>query len=192
MRLILPLLLAATPLWAEGFSTEISGDFTGDGIEDYAALIRVDGTEEADLVVQMSNGSGEVRAERLVFVGYYPGQKPSLAITPHGSLQVREENISMGINRWWMVLTLAYRDGALRMAGFTHEHYNPYTFDGGHCDLNFLTQRGKVNSWKGSSPDLQTKSIRVSSSAVPVTDWVVPAAPYYNNEMPAECALVFD
>jgi hypothetical protein len=76
-------------------------------------------------------------------------------------------NEAIGRNRWHLTLTIAWRDGAYRVAGVTYGHYD--TLDpenSGGCDLNLLTGRGVQTT------SLGTQSVTaVDLPAIPVTDW---------------------
>lgn len=74
----------------------------------------------------------------------FSGSRPSLTVNQAGSLLVNHRN-DMGRDRWARTLTIAYRDGAYRLVGFTYEYFdavNGYRFN---CDYNLLTGRGVKN-----------------------------------------------
>lgn len=183
MRFILPLVFAASPLWAQGFTTDLIGDFTGDGIPDLARLIEAGDTGEADLLIRLNGDPKDMWVERAVWVGGI-GQKPSLRLTPGGSLQVVSENISIGRNRWEQIITLAWRKEQLMIAGYTYRWYDTLNLDGsGSCDLNLLSGKGEiVTGGNGDAPE-QRSWVALQTQSRPYYLWL------YN--MPEECAGLF-
>ncbi|WP_282181929.1 hypothetical protein [Aliiroseovarius marinus] len=179
MRWIIPFLLLASPAWAEGFSVQISGDFTGDGVEDHAALMDFGHTGDADLLLKLGGGE-TLWVQDVVWVGGI-GQQPSLTVTPHGSLQVMSHNSAIGRNRWEQIHTLAWRDGAMRIAGYTYRWYDTLNLDDiGSCDLNLLSGKGEV----ATGQEAVSRAISVSTPAYLVQNWPT--------DMPPECAALFD
>lgn len=180
MRWILSFLLIAPPVFAEGFSTQVSGDFNADGIADHAALVEFGDTGEADLLLKMGDGGQTIWVQNIVWVGGI-GQQPSLSVTPHGSLQVMSHNSAIGRNRWEQIHTLAWRDEAMRVAGYTYRWYDTLNLeDSGACDLNLLSGKGEV--LKGQNG--VTRVISTTSRAHLVQDWIY--------DMPPECAALLE
>ncbi|UWP89085.1 hypothetical protein [Aliiroseovarius crassostreae] len=175
MRVLFPLLLVATPAFAEDpFPLHIKGDFTGDGVADSAEITEPE-MGEGTLHLTLSNGPPVVRPN-LVWIGGI-GQEPWLDITPAGSLEVISQNSSIGRNRWEQTLTLAFRNGQMRVAGYSFFWRDTLNLDDiGFCDLNLLTGKGMIHLGQDENPT----AIRVTTKAVPIADW--PA------EMPTECA----
>lgn len=162
----------------EPFSAHIRGDFTGDGRIDTAVIVE-DLTGEGLLHLTLSQGVIH-RLENFVWIGGI-GQQPRLEITPHGSLLVISENSSIGRNRWEQVITLAYRNNALRVAGFTYRWYDTLNLDdNGVCDLNLLSGKGEITLGQDDTP----KTIRLTTKSRPVTEWP--------SDMPKECADVYN
>lgn len=161
----------------EPFSAELHGDFTGDGKTD-RAILHEDKLGEGLLHLTLSQGV-EHTLENFVWIGGI-GQEPRLELTKHGSLLVISENSAIGRNRWEQVLTLAFRDGAMRVAGYTFRWYDTLNLDDiGTCDLNLLSGNGEITLGQ----DDKTTRITVQTRALPVTDWP--------EDMPAECAEVY-
>lgn len=180
MRWIIPFLMAASPAMAEGFSTQVSGDFNEDGIADHVALIDFGDHGQADFLLKLGDGLQTIWLQNLIWVGGI-GQQPSLTITPRGSLQMMSHNSSIGRNRWEQIHTLAWRDGAMRVVGYTYRWYDTLNLeDSGSCDLNLLTGNGEISEGQGGD----TRLISVSSPAFAVQDWLF--------EMPPECAVLLD
>ncbi|MCK0126695.1 hypothetical protein MWU76_20055 [Gelidibacter sp. F2691] len=180
MRLTLPLLLVAAPVWADGFATQVTGDFNKDGIADHVAVVEFGGWGQADLLLKLGDGLETIWVQNIIWVGGI-GQQPSLKITPHGSLQVIAHNSSIGRNRWEQTHTVAWRDGAMRVVGYTYRWYDTLNLeDSGSCDLNFLTGKGEVS--KGQEG--QTQVISVKTQAYLVEDWTYDVVP--------ECAALLE
>ena len=78
------------------------------------------------------------------------GQEAYLALGPAGGVQLVSGNDAVGRGRWFQVVTIAHRDGALRVTGVTYSWRD--TLDpeaGGTCDLNLLSGRGVVQTAAG-------------------------------------------
>lgn len=179
MRALIPLIFAATPAFAEDpFHSHLEGDFTGDGLTDSAEIIEVE-QGEGMLHLTLSNADS-VNKPNLVWIGGI-GQEPRLELTAHGSLLVISENSAIGRNRWEQVLTLAFRDSVMKVAGYTFRWYDTLNLDDtGSCDLNLLSGKGDITL----GPEAKTSRITVKTPALPVTDWP--------EDMPGECARVYN
>lgn len=75
----------------------------------------------------------------IVYAGTLAGQVPSLEIAPNGSLQIRSGQTAIGRGPWEMVLTLAQRQGDLRVAGYGFEAWDRFEATAVSCDWNLLT-----------------------------------------------------
>lgn len=115
----------------------IAVDLDGDGAADVATLL-VGVDIDADLTVELSSG-GLVVVEAMAWRGGLYGTQPGLAVSDRGSLLVTAENSAIGRWRWRETTTIAYRGGALVVAGYTFAGYD--TIDGTQidCDVNLLT-----------------------------------------------------
>lgn len=183
MRYILPLVFVASPVWAQGFTTELVGDFTGDGIPDLARLIEAGDTGEADLLMRLNGDPKDMWVERAVWIGGV-GQQPSLNLTPGGSLQVISENIAIGRNRWEQVITLAWRKDQLMVAGYTYRWYDTLDLENsGICDLNFLSGKGEIVTGGNGDAEEQRAWIKLRTEGRPYFLWLY--------DMPEECAALF-
>lgn len=186
-QLLIALITAFLPLYAfadtqdaieEPFSTLIQGDFTGDGRPDMA-MLHEDKLGEGVLRLALSQGITHV-VQDFVWIGGF-GQEPWLELTEHGSLLVASHNSAIGRNRWEQVITLAYRDDALRVAGYTFRWYDTLNLDDtGVCDLNLLSGKGEINLGQDDAP----KTIRLTTKSRPVTEWP--------SDMPKECAALLN
>ncbi|MDF0601186.1 hypothetical protein P1J78_10640 [Psychromarinibacter sp. C21-152] len=161
---LLSLLLAA-PALAQAVVDSSLSDLNGDGLRERFTLLHYPGADTVDLIVE-DTGTGRVTARDIAWTGGI-GQQPDIDVAPNGSIRLHSRNESIGRNRWVQTLTIAYRDGAYRVAGFTYEFYDTLNPDAaGSCDLNLLTGRGFVT--RGPGPK---KTIAHDVAARRVTDW---------------------
>lgn len=134
-------------------------------------VILVETEEGADLYVFTDAGEGwkqVAHAKDMVWRGGMYGQEPWMEATEHGSLKIYSENSAVGRNRWEQVLTIAYRNGVFRVAGYTYSYYDTLDPDAnGQCDVNLLTGKGVLNG----------KNFKTSLSALPVQDWTMDTRP---------------
>ena len=129
-----------------GVLGRMMGDWNGDFMPDQAELIAVDG--QADLRLTLSDGVGrsrEIMARGIVWRGAMAGTEAALFPSDAGGLVVVSQNSSIGRYRWEERLTLAYRDGAMRVAGVTRSTFDTIGRKKNDCDLNMLTGEGTVN-----------------------------------------------
>ncbi len=168
--LALPIL--ASPATAQAIDTAniiaiAAGDFNKDGVADAAMLVK--GPEDNDLWLFVADPDHRLlrlhsHAVNVVWgndVSF--GQEPSIEALPNGSLKVSSKNEAIGRDRWQLSLTLAFREDALRVAGYTFSWYD--TLDeanNGECDLNLFSGKGVV---KG-------KPITFEPQRTAITDWL--------------------
>lgn len=102
-----------------------------------------------------------------VWSGEMAGTMPSLDQNSAGSVLVKAENSAIGRNRWEQIITIAYRDNALRVAGFTYTWYDTLDLaEYGQCDVNYLS--GKATFQKADNPK---KSYDLIGHALPIDAW---------------------
>ncbi|MHA7772444.1 hypothetical protein [Roseibium sp. M-1] len=151
-------------------TVQVDGD-----IYRYRAIL-AETEEGADLYIFTDAGDGwkqAVHARDIVWRGGMYGQEPSLEAQEHGSLKVLSENSAIGRNRWEQVLTIAYRGGEFRVAGYTYSYYDTLDPDAnGLCDVNLLTGKGELNG----------KPIKTTLGALPAQSWTM-------DTRPPECAV---
>lgn len=99
---------------------------------------------KADLVIlagEPDDDAGEPLAigRGVVWMGQMAGQIPTLAVTDNGGLQLRAEQIGIGRSPWEEVLTLAEREGQIRIAGYTLRQWDRLNAASAVCDWNLLT-----------------------------------------------------
>ncbi|SHH47412.1 hypothetical protein [Cognatishimia maritima] len=161
---LLFLFFLATPALAE---TQVRADLDGDGAleryeltHDYKNTVTLRIWEKDKLVAE---------APDLVWKGGLAGQDPELALASNGSVQVISQNEGCCRNRWRHVLTLAYRQGAIRVAGVTYTWRDTLDLEAfGTCDVNLLTGKGFAR--RGNGPE---KWFRVEGGAPQVTEWAI-------------------
>lgn len=133
--------------------------------------ILVETEEGGDLYVFTDAGEGwkqVAHAKDMVWRGGMYGQEPWMEANEHGSLKIYSENSAVGRNRWEQILTIAYRNGVFRVAGYTYSYYDTLDPDAnGQCDVNLLTGKGVLNG----------KNFKTSLGALPVQDWTMDTRP---------------
>ena len=178
MRLALLLILLAGPVASQ--DAVIRADLDGNGhAETFRLLVPTD-DPQADLEV---TGQWQTRLyPGLGWAGASAGTLPRLELAANGSLRLITENMAIGRNRWEQAITIAFRDGAYRVAGYTYTFYDTLDLDShGFCDVNLLTGRGVLQS--GTGPEKTVREWRMR--AVPLDDWTM-------DSMPGVCAPMFD
>ena len=159
------LCLTAIAAQAEQFGPMVASDLNGDGVMERFVLIDKEEDYRVDLVITDPRG-GVTVARDIAWRGGI-GQEPMLDLAPNGSVRVVSMNESIGRDRWWLTLTIAHRDGAYKVAGFTFDWYDTLDPEAyGVCDLNLLSGKGLLT--KGDTPERQ---IRASLLAREVTEW---------------------
>lgn len=146
----------------------ITNDWNDDGGMDRAVLVLPDNEDDdAGLYLYLSDDASpppqlSIFKPNLVWTGVMWGTIPRLALGKSGSLEVHSMNAAIGRNRWSQKLTLAYRNKAFVVAGYTYESYDTlqpnYAFS---CDINLLTGKGLKNE----------KPVKVSQPVVKLADW---------------------
>lgn len=154
--------LGAGPVLAEDIAPEriidaVTGDWNKDGKSDLAVLVgpKEKGDDigiliylrdaDHDLLKPVANAPAKVWGNASLD-GMF-GQDPHLEALANGSIAVHSENSGIGRDRWEQTLTLAYRNGAFIVAGYTYSHYDTLDPDaGGTCDYNVLTGKATVGS----------------------------------------------
>ncbi|TDL79739.1 hypothetical protein E2L08_09045 [Palleronia sediminis] len=182
--LALCLALAAVPLAADEFGegearhltrivditrVDILPDTPGDEIallargrddSDMADLIVLDGFDRTPLFVRRG----------LVFAGPMAGQEALFSPRGNGSIAVVAGNTGIGRTAWDEVLTLAHRDGALRVAGYSHVAYDRIDNASASCDVNLLTG-GWETTVSPAGGTAVARSGKGVADAPPVADW---------------------
>ena len=166
--LVLALLLPAAPAFADGEAKpvgEVTGDLNGDGAPDKARLVAHD--DDVDLEIFLAAGgklpeTPTVTVAQLGWMGAMAGQEPTIAIDKRGSLIVTFRNDSIGRDRWNEQYTIAWRQGALMVAGYDYQYRD--TLDLKHigvCSVNFLAGKGTRND----------KPFSLAAGGIPLAKW---------------------
>lgn len=175
---VLVLALLAGPAFAqEELNRSVTTDLDGDGRAETYTLIE-GGADVVDLMVD--DGTGWATARRVAWDGGSPGQRATLALSEAGSVVIESGNDSVGRDRWHLLVTLAHRDGDIRVAGLTYDRYDtlePGT-GWGQCDLNLLSGRGAMDGPGGPSV------FEAPGEAPPIWDWDESRLPEL---LPVEC-----
>lgn len=159
-----------------------TGDLDGDGARDAALLVApdADSTDDHALIVLRGTGFDEGAMEPwLSFddaawggTGMVVGNRPSVNFTGAGSLLLKSGNGAIGRDRWFQTVTLAWRDEALLVAGFTYSFYDTLDPDAnGGCDINILTGSG-ISTDNGRDSAVSRRAQRLE-----LGDWLSAGAP---------------
>ena len=156
-------LIAANPVNAQQIGNMVQSDLNSDGrVERFTLIDSGNGT--VDLQIE-NTGGGVIYAENIAWLGGI-GQQPELHLAVNGSVRLISMNESIGRNRWHQTLTIAYRQNAYRVAGFTYGWYDTLNLeDNGECDLNLLSGRGFLTK------NEVKRAVRTNYPAYPVTRW---------------------
>ena len=177
------LILLLTPIAAHAEDTIASdriidaaiGDWNKDGKPDLALLVTMPPHDQADYEIGIYIYLRDKEHELLKLAAAAPdkiwgraepdgiyGQEPSIAALPSGSIAITSQNDAIGRDRWHQTLTLAYRNSAFLVAGYSYdfrdnlEPGNSYS-----CDYNVLT--GKVTK--------DDKILKADAKTVSIQDW---------------------
>lgn len=175
------LLLATAALSAETAITPdrivdaAIGDWNKDGQPDLALLATVPPNDDSDVEISIyiylrdrersllklaAAAPGKVwgRAEP----GGIMGQEPSIAALPNGSIAVTSQNDAIGRDRWHQTLTIALRNNAFIVAGFTFDYRDNLEAERSYsCDYNVLT--GKATK--------RDKQFKAEARTIRIEDW---------------------
>ncbi|MFV2034252.1 MAG: hypothetical protein ACC631_03930 [Halocynthiibacter sp.] len=151
--------------------SEIRADLDGDGRADFAYLFASQdstGDITASLTIEAASGKTN-HVTAMAWMGASTGTIPNLGMTKRGSLQVNSMNESIGRDHWFQTVTIAYRDGEFRLAGFSYSWFD--TLDPIHqglCAATYLTGGGEPVLGEA-----RTRSaFSVFAGSVPIQDWL--------------------
>jgi len=114
------------------------------GCEQVILLSSAVDPDRADLVI-LSDWRTEPPSEPLLiarsiaFNGSMWGMAPELAQAENGSLQLTSQQTGIGRFPWHQTLTIAYREDAFVLAGFSYSTYDRAEGHRMSCDVNLLT-----------------------------------------------------
>ncbi len=155
------LVFAVTPVEtsADPVIAVVTGDWNRDGERDAAMIVEPgDGEDDNSLKLYLAERPGgrlrlKAHADNFVWgSSVMAGQTPGLQVLPNGSLAVTSHNESIGRNRWWKTLTIAWREGQFIVAGFTYSDLDTLAEPGTNgeiepntCDLNLVSGKADIN-----------------------------------------------
>mgnify|MGYP001598475445 CR=1 FL=1 len=171
--LVVMLLRAISAAAQNKILAEASGDINGDKVADRVQITQANDDGDVDLAIYLSAGGKLPDKPTLAknsfgWTGSMAGQTPTATINARGSLILTFENNSVGRDRWQTRYTIAWRNNALVVAGYTHSERA--TLDpeaGGSCDINFLTGKGKRNM----------APVTVPAGGLPLASWTEASIP---------------
>lgn len=128
----------------------IHADWNEDGRFDKALLtINPEDSSQVDLYLYTSDDDDlrlSVYVPDIVWRGEMFGTQPALEMNARGSLLIHAQNDAIGRNRWRETITVAYRDGAFVVAGYTYSSRDTLDLDSTmSCDVNLLTGQGVLH-----------------------------------------------
>ncbi|MEN0001208.1 MAG: hypothetical protein AAF940_10005 [Pseudomonadota bacterium] len=175
--LVAPLALAATLDGLDRVAASAMGRFTGGYGDDLALLVEPPEASDADytlIILADAAGRGGSLGEIARFdnaawggVGDIYGNRPSVAFTQAGSLQLRSGNDAIGRNRWSETVTLVWRENTVLMAGYTYQERDTLVENSEtRCDINLLTGASEVFDSQG------TRRPNVGSRSLPFQQWI--------------------
>lgn len=145
-------LLAALPARADtvppgAYLAALTGDWNADGNPDFALLMQGDDAT-ATLVIRHGDGrqmEPVLTVPGVAFAGPMWGQSPGLEGRSDSSFAVTSGQSAVGRSPWEQQVTLAWRNGAWVVAGFTLSFYDRLDLSRhGRCDVNLLNGRWEV------------------------------------------------
>lgn len=173
----------ADPIDTSSIVSAVVGDFNKDGEPDLAFLVR--GEEAMDLHFLLGvEGRGYLEPTEVVKGQVWGqagpdslvGQEPFLEKLPNGSLAVNTRNDAVGRSRWNQKLTLAYRNNALVVAGFSYSWRDTIDLaNAGQCDINILTGKGFRETFPEDGDPVRS-SISIEAEQSPFATWSDAAA----------------
>lgn len=149
---------------------QTEGDFDGDGVVDQARLVvaesRYEG-ESADLIVTFGGARAPQTFPNVAWRGLMAGMQPEIEATSRGSLRVKAQNYGIGRFRWEETLTIAWRDDAFYVAGYTYFGSDSGDLTIIRCDVNLFTGSAVRND----------ETISVAPRRIALADWTEASAP---------------
>lgn len=143
---LLPGLAVAQP--AETIST-VTFDLIPDraGAETVTITQNPELSGSGDLTITGADGAVILFAPEATTAGSFAGDPPSVEVAPNGSsLLINQEWTGIGRNPWSATTTVAWRDGALLVAGQTTQMYDRITNETLACDWNLLNGDYEVSA----------------------------------------------
>jgi hypothetical protein len=170
-----PAAAVAAPAPKKEVLAEVFADLNGDGVKDRAVLLHAPDGDDVDLAIYLS-AAGAAPAKpslyktALGWTGAMAGATPELSVNKAGSLVILFQNDSIGRDRWSQQLTIAYRGGALVVAGYDYTSRDTLApSQGGNCDVNYLSGRATRNG----------RAVKFSAGSIRLSDWTDKSAPAF-------------
>ncbi|EKF20490.1 hypothetical protein [Nitratireductor pacificus] len=110
----------------------------------------------------------------IAFAGPMSGQIPYLERAPNGSLLIQSMQTAVGRSPWEETLTLAKRDGAIVVAGFTRNSWDRISATGSSCDWNLLSGNWELSYQVPVEGSDEVRSVRKSGrkeERIQIADW---------------------
>ena len=163
-------------------SAAAMGRFTGGYGDDLALLVEPSPESDNDyMLIILADAAGPggslgeiARFENAAWggVGDFYGNRPSVAFTDAGSLQLRSGNDAVGRNRWQQIATLVWRGDTVILAGYTYFERDTLKENSEFgCDINLLTGRAEVTNASGK------QMINVDDRQMPFAQWIAQGQP---------------
>ena len=185
LALLLPGVALAEPVETRKIIAALTGDFNGDGAPDLAMVVETEPSDpmyihfflrdkEHNYLKPVEIVREQIRGD---WNGYdRPGYEnsatePVLTMLPNGSIKFYLPPPEIGSERTNQTLTIAYRDGAFIVAGFTYDSDDYLKENAASaCDYNVLTGKGTSSKRQ---PDGSTKHKTVSAEGKTIAfrDW---------------------
>lgn len=151
------------------------GDWNKDGQPDLALLTTVPPSDDSDIEISIYIYLRDKERSLLRLVAAAPGkvwgraepggimgQEPSITALPNGSIAVTSQNDAIGRDRWHQTLTIALRNNAFIVAGFTFDYRDNLEAGRSYsCDYNVLT--GKATK--------RDKEFKAEARTIRIEDW---------------------
>lgn len=185
LMFFVPTVALSEPIETQKIITALTGDWNGDGGTDLALIVQTEPTEPMDMHFFLRdiehNYLKPVEIVRDQILGEWNGYdrpgyensdtEPELAALPNNSIRLFLPAKPVGSQRTNQTLTIAYRDGAFVVAGFSYESEDflkENTKIG--CDFNVLTGKGESSRTK---EDGTTSRLPVSvpGRVIPFANW---------------------
>ena len=143
----------------------VTGDWNEDKQTDAAVLMKND--EEIEIYLYLANKENKqaliLKKKDIAWTGAMAGTEPYLEPKKKSSsFFIHSENDAIGRNRWHRRLTIAYRDDAFLVVGYTHDDWDTLEPENtNNCDVNLLTGSGFKNK----------KEFKTEVQKIKLEDW---------------------
>jgi hypothetical protein len=152
----------------------IAGDWNQDKRLDAAVLMK--NNDIVEIYIFLADKKNKLQTvlykKDIVWMGSMEGTQPYLeAKEKRGSLLIMAGNDSIGRNRWFQILTTAYREKTFMISGYTYESRDTLSPNSFHsCDVNLFTGKGFRDK----------ETFKITGQKIKLKDWSA-------DNIPAEC-----